>query len=139
MLTGSLARSPGEAVAGSLDDYPGDSGDQWEVHQAASTENTLNITPATLTVTADPQSKVYGATNPGFTASDSGYVNGDTGSVAQRGAQSDERGDGEQPGGLYDYGGAGQSERDQLRVQLCGRDFDHWAGDVDGKAEPQST
>ena len=44
-------------------------------------ENTLDITPATLTVTADPQSKVYGATNPVFTACCSGYGNGDTGNV----------------------------------------------------------
>jgi hypothetical protein len=39
---------------------------------------TLTITPAPLTITADNQSRVYGAPNPTFTASYSGFVNGDT-------------------------------------------------------------
>ena len=42
---------------------------------AAST--TANITPATLTVKADDQTRVYGATNPVFTASYSGFTNGE--------------------------------------------------------------
>ena len=39
---------------------------------------TLNITQAPLTITADNQSKVYGAELPTLTASYSGFVNGDT-------------------------------------------------------------
>ncbi|WP_435009062.1 MBG domain-containing protein [Tundrisphaera lichenicola] len=39
---------------------------------------TLTITPAPLTITADGQSKVYGAALPPLTASYSGFVNGDT-------------------------------------------------------------
>ncbi|HEV2394893.1 MAG TPA: MBG domain-containing protein [Verrucomicrobiae bacterium] len=38
---------------------------------------TLTITPAPLTITADNQSKVYGAALPTLTASYSGFVNGD--------------------------------------------------------------
>jgi hypothetical protein len=38
---------------------------------------TLSITPATLTVTADNQTKTYGAALPALTASYSGFVNGD--------------------------------------------------------------
>jgi hypothetical protein len=38
---------------------------------------TLTVTKADLTVTADNKSKVYGAANPTFTASYSGFVNGD--------------------------------------------------------------
>ena len=38
----------------------------------------LTITPAALTITADNQSMVYGAALPAFTASYSGFVNGDT-------------------------------------------------------------
>ena len=34
----------------------------------------LAVTPATLTVTADDKTKVYGAANPAFTASYSGWV-----------------------------------------------------------------
>ena len=39
------------------------------------------ISPATLGVTANPKSRLYGATNPVFTASYSGFVNGDTTNV----------------------------------------------------------
>ncbi len=39
---------------------------------------TLSITPAHLTVTADPQSRFYGAANPVFTATLSGFANGET-------------------------------------------------------------
>jgi hypothetical protein len=41
----------------------------------------LTITPATLTVTADNQTKVYGQVNPPLTASYGGFVNGDTTAV----------------------------------------------------------
>jgi Ca2+-binding RTX toxin-like protein len=40
--------------------------------------NNLSITPATLTITADDKSKLYGEPNPPLTASYSGFVNGDT-------------------------------------------------------------
>ena len=39
---------------------------------------TLTITPAALTITADNQTKVYGAALPTLTASYSGFVDGDT-------------------------------------------------------------
>ena len=42
---------------------------------------TQNVTPAVLTVTANNASKVYGAGNPAFTASYSGFQNGDTAAV----------------------------------------------------------
>src|SRR5207245_1410706 len=38
------------------------------------------VNPAPLTVTADNKTKVYGQANPAFTASYSGFVNGDTAS-----------------------------------------------------------
>jgi len=37
---------------------------------------TADITPALVTVTADNRSRVYGSTNPVFTASYSGFSNG---------------------------------------------------------------
>ncbi|WP_194383028.1 MBG domain-containing protein, partial [Belliella aquatica] len=40
---------------------------------------TLSVTPATLTITADDQSKVYGQANPPLTFSYAGLVNGDSG------------------------------------------------------------
>jgi hypothetical protein len=42
---------------------------------------TLSVTRAALTVTADNQSRLYGAANPVLTASYSGFVNGQDGSV----------------------------------------------------------
>ena len=39
---------------------------------------TLSVTQAALTITANNQSKVYGAALPALTASYSGFVNGDT-------------------------------------------------------------
>jgi autotransporter-associated beta strand protein len=42
---------------------------------------TLTVSKATLTVTADHQTKIYGAPNPALTASYSGFVNGDTSAV----------------------------------------------------------
>ncbi len=39
---------------------------------------TLTVTPAALTITADNQTKLYGAALPTLTASYSGFVNGDT-------------------------------------------------------------
>ena len=41
----------------------------------------LTVTPAVLTVTADAKSRVYGQGNPAFTASYSGFVNGETAAV----------------------------------------------------------
>src|SRR5262249_59644729 len=41
-------------------------------------DGTLTVTQAALTVTADDQTKVYGAALPTLTASYSGFVNGDT-------------------------------------------------------------
>ncbi|WP_337966084.1 MBG domain-containing protein [uncultured Flavobacterium sp.] len=38
----------------------------------------LTVTTATLTITADDQTKTYGSTNPTLTASYTGFVNGDT-------------------------------------------------------------
>jgi hypothetical protein len=42
------------------------------------TAGTLTVTPAALTITANNQSKVYGAALPKLTVSYSGFVNGDT-------------------------------------------------------------
>ncbi|MFH6951184.1 MBG domain-containing protein, partial [Flavobacterium sp. FlaQc-51] len=44
----------------------------------AYTDGILTVNPATLTVTADAQTKIYGDSNPTLTASYSGFVNGDT-------------------------------------------------------------
>jgi len=47
------------------------------------TNGVLAITPATLTVTANNQTRVYGAVNPTFTETITGFVNGDTAAVVK--------------------------------------------------------
>jgi hypothetical protein len=47
----------------------------------AFTNGTLTVTKAILTVTADDQTRPYGTTNPVFTATFSGFLNGDTNTV----------------------------------------------------------
>jgi hypothetical protein len=49
-------------------------------YNVISVNGTLTVTPAALTISADNQSRLYGATNPVFTASYAGLVNGDTAS-----------------------------------------------------------
>src|SRR5260370_23785929 len=46
--------------------------------QPAGNATALTITKAHLTVTADPQSRAYGAANPTFTATLGGFQNGET-------------------------------------------------------------
>src|SRR5207302_2472559 len=49
------------------------------------TGNILTITPAPLTVTANPQTKVYGAVDPALTYQASGFKFGDTAATALMG------------------------------------------------------
>ncbi len=58
---------------------------------------TLTVTPASLTITADNQTKVYGAALPALTASYSGFVNGDTVSQPDHAADACHDGHGGQP------------------------------------------
>ena len=50
-------------------------------YQSVTTNVSLKVTPASLTVAAINASRAIGAANPAFTASFSGFVNGDTASV----------------------------------------------------------
>jgi probable HAF family extracellular repeat protein len=47
-------------------------------YDPVTTGNSIEVTPAALTVTADSVSKAYGAALPPFTATTAGFVNGDT-------------------------------------------------------------
>src|SRR5206468_2276537 len=79
VVTGSLTRAAGEAV-GSYAIAQGSlvaSGN----YTIAFTDNSLDITPATLTVTANHQTKVYGAGDPALTYSVSGLANNDAATV----------------------------------------------------------
>ena len=64
--------------------YPGDT------NYAASTSSAVSfvVTPAVLTVTANPFSRAYGAANPAFTYAMTGFVNGENQGTATTGAPS---------------------------------------------------
>src|SRR5207253_88260 len=78
VLTGGLTRAGGESVAGSPYAIGQGSLVADSNYTISFTGNTLSITPATLTVTADHQSKVYGAADPTLSYIDSGYQFSDT-------------------------------------------------------------
>jgi subtilisin-like proprotein convertase family protein len=50
-------------------------------YSVTTNHGTLTVDPALLKVTADPQSRAYGVTNPALTASITGFVNGEARSV----------------------------------------------------------
>ncbi len=59
---------------------------------------TLTVTPVALTITANNQTKVYGAALPTLTASYTGFVNGDTSASLTTPAHADHHGHRHQPG-----------------------------------------
>ena len=63
---------------------------------------TLTVHPATIMVAADDQSRAYGATNPVFTVSYSGFVNGDTTNVLSGAPELTTSADTNSPAGSYD-------------------------------------
>ncbi|MGZ5619614.1 MAG: MBG domain-containing protein [Methylobacter sp.] len=81
LLTGSLERTTGEAV----------SGGPYAINQGSLLANSnytisyngsmLTINPALLTIKADNQSKTYGDSDPAFTYTATGFVNGESSSV----------------------------------------------------------
>jgi hypothetical protein len=73
-----FARAPGENVGGYLITPSGLTSSNYTI---AFNTGTLTISKAPLSVTADGKSKIYGATDPAFTATFSGFVNGDTSSA----------------------------------------------------------
>ena len=79
IMTGSLLRALGQTVGsyainqGNLSAGPN--------YNIVYTGATLTISPASLTVTANAKSKVYGTADPALTYNASGFVNGDTSSI----------------------------------------------------------
>ena len=75
----------------------------------------LTVRPALLGVSANNTNRVYGATNPVFTVSYSGFVNGDGLNVLSRVAgPDDERGDEQSCGQLCDHEQSGEFGGDEL-------------------------
>ncbi len=81
IFTGALSRNAGETVSGSPYAITQGSLDAGSNYTINFTGNTFTITTATLIVTADPKTKVYGSADPTLTYSYSGLTNGDTSGV----------------------------------------------------------
>jgi len=89
ITSGALAN--GDSISGNLTRDTGEEVGSRAIRQGTLTaggnynltyeEAGLTITPATLAVTADPQTKVYGQGDPALTYTLSGFVNGETSSV----------------------------------------------------------
>jgi hypothetical protein len=78
-LGGTLSFSTSATAASPVGSYTITPGGLTSNNYAMTLANgTLTITPAPLTVTANDATKVFGQPNPTFTASYSGFVNGDT-------------------------------------------------------------
>jgi hypothetical protein len=85
VLTGTLTRAPGEAVAdGPYAITKGTLGSNTN-YTINFTGSSLKITPRELTITADPQTKVYGVTDPDLTYQASGFQFSDTGATVLTG------------------------------------------------------
>ena len=86
VLTGALARAPGETVAGSpyaISQGTLTANSNYTIHFTGSS---LTITPATLTITANPQTKVYGQPDPTLTYTATGFQFSDTAASVLTGA-----------------------------------------------------
>ncbi len=74
-ISGILSRNPGEDVGSySITQGSVSAGNNYNI---VFNSNSLNITPATLTIHTDAKSKVYGNTDPAFTYTTTGLVNND--------------------------------------------------------------
>ncbi|HEY6969273.1 MAG TPA: MBG domain-containing protein, partial [Candidatus Angelobacter sp.] len=86
VLSGTLARAPGETVAGSpyaISQGTLAANSNYTIHFTGSS---LTITPATLTVKANPQTKIYGHVDPALTYMASGFQFSDTAASVLTGA-----------------------------------------------------
>ncbi|MFI8379189.1 MBG domain-containing protein [Leeuwenhoekiella sp. NPDC079379] len=70
-----IRRTSGEAVGSYLITASGATSSNYDITYV---DGSLAITPASLTITADNQTKVYGDEDPALTVSYSGFVNGDS-------------------------------------------------------------
>ena len=84
VLSGVLGRAAGENVGSYAIDQGTLAADS--NYTINFTGNTLTITPATLTLTANPQTKVYGATDPALTYAASGFQFSDSGASVLTGS-----------------------------------------------------
>ncbi len=84
-------------------------------------EGTLAVRPAAITVSADDQSRFYGQTNPVFTASYTGFVNGEDSSILTGRLWGSTMAETNSPVGWYAIGLSGQSASNYSIGYVAGR------------------
>ena len=140
-LAGGRATSPSTTLLGAGNhtveaDYSGDSN-----YSASTGTYTQGVSKAHLTVTADPQSKAYGAAVPALTYRISGFVNGDTSRCSERHSRFEHVRSLLQPrGGIPDHRDGRHLVGGQLRLPQPGQrhlDGQQGAVDRDGRLEDQ--
>ena len=85
VLSGGLTRAAGETVDGGPYTIAQGTLSANDNYTIAFTGNTLTITPATLAVTASPETKVYGQSDPTLAYTASGYQFSDDGATVLTG------------------------------------------------------
>ncbi len=86
VLTGHLVRTPGETVSGgpyAITQGTLTANSNYTIHF---TGNTLTITPATLTIVAEPETKVFGSADPTLAYTSSGFEFSDTAATVLTGS-----------------------------------------------------
>ena len=81
----------------------------------------LSVTPATLTVTANPASRAYGASVPAYSDTITGFVLSQTlGNSGVSGCQPEQRRHGRQPSGhVHDHRRLGHADRGELQFTFA--------------------
>jgi len=87
---------------------------------SASTNVTINVLTASLTITANNTNKVYGAALPGFTASYSGFVNGDSAASLTTPVSLQSTASSASPVGLYAITASGATSTNYSITQVGG-------------------
>ncbi|KAF2340444.1 MBG domain-containing protein, partial [Flavobacterium nitrogenifigens] len=72
-------------------------------------DGTMSVTAASLTITADDKSKIYGSANPALTVSYAGFVNGDTEASLTAAAEASTLATASSPAGTYAITAGGAS------------------------------
>ncbi len=97
-----------------------DPGNRLTNYSVVTNNGALTVTPATLTISAANKSRAYGQTNPVFTASYSGFVNGESSSIVSGTLAATSTADTNSPVGTYPITVSGQSAPNYTNVYIAG-------------------
>ena len=137
MLTGGLTRAAGETVDGGPYAIAQGTLTANDNYTIAFTGNTLTITPATLAVTASPESKVYGQSDPTLAYAASGYQFSDDGATVLTGGLTRAAGE-TVDGGPYTIAQGTLSANDNYTIVFTGNTLTITPATLTVTANPES-